>query len=61
MSIKGVNTFEFNTATMIEIVQHYFKTVLFADGKSPIVSNVEHTKQGYALTFTITTGETNGD
>lgn len=46
--MKGNNVFTVNEATMCEIVQHYFNTVLFKDTiADQIVYGV--TKQGYSF------------
>jgi hypothetical protein len=48
----GNNTMELNGATMCQIVQHYFNTVLFAEGKAPVVDEVRGTGNG---TFVVKT------
>lgn len=44
--MKGNNTIEMNAATVMTAVQYYFDTVLFKEGASPKVTNIE----GYAGT-----------
>ena len=44
--MKGVNEIYFNIATIEEIVQHYFDTVLFKDGASPKVASVSLSARG---------------
>ena len=43
----GANKLTLNQATMVAAVQHYFDTVLFADGRSPKVTQVEKESKGY--------------
>jgi len=40
--MKGCNEIRICQAQMIDIVQHYFNTVLFAEGKSPAVNGICH-------------------
>ena len=43
----GNNKLTLNQATMVAAVQHYFDTVVFAEGKSPKVTQVEKESKGY--------------
>ncbi len=47
--MQGKNTMELNEATMKKVVQHYFDTVLFAEGKSPVVTNVKGNNYGFTV------------
>lgn len=42
----GSNSMSFNKASMMEALQHYFDTVLFADGKAPKVTDVKYCSNG---------------
>lgn len=55
----GTNKLEVNRSTMNEIVQHYFDTVLFTEGNSPIVKAVHENTSDY--TFRITAEETSDE
>lgn len=48
----GSNSLVLNQATMTAAMQHYFDTVLFAEGKSPKVKNVKQ-ENGHTPTFTV--------
>jgi hypothetical protein len=39
--VKGPKAVQLNQAAMIEVVQHYFDGVLFAEGQSPKVTEVK--------------------
>lgn len=53
--MRGNNTQSLNEGTMIDIVQHYFDNVLYAPGKSPLVTSVEW--NGGTQMFRVLTGE----
>jgi len=55
--MKGVNRFEINQATMKDIVQHYFDTVLFTKDQSPEVTGINSKTDGF---FYISTSEREG-
>lgn len=45
----GVNKIQLNPATMLKIVQHYFDTVMFAEGQSPVVSDIDHVSGSFCI------------
>jgi hypothetical protein len=55
--MKGSNTMEFNSATMEQIVQHYFDTVLFKEGQVPKVTSVMGKTEMGVSSFTVRTSE----
>lgn len=54
----GNNSFSFNEATVIEIFQHYFNTVLFTEGKAPHVKNVKSSNEYGGSMFLVSTDST---
>ena len=51
----GNNEISLNGATMMAAIQHYFDTVLFAEGKAPTVTSVKGPVGGYDGAFTVST------
>ena len=45
--MEGKNSLILNHATVVEMLQYYFDNVLFADGQSPTVEDVEQDKTSY--------------
>ena len=60
----GQNEISLNTVTMNAAIQHYFDTVLFAEGKSPKVTSVRASSGGnFKNTFEVQVedkGDVNG-
>ena len=57
--MRGVNVIELNEATVIDAIQHYFDTVLFASGKSPVITGFSQKSGGYgANSFTVAVSDT---
>ena len=44
----GENELRLNEETVVAALQHYFDSVLFAEGKAPLVIGVSHDNSGYA-------------
>lgn len=42
----GVNELQLNEATVVAALQHYFDSVLFAEGKAPRVTGVSEKSSG---------------
>lgn len=45
--MKGTNKMLLNQATMLEAINHYFSTVLFASGRAPKASEVKSVRRHY--------------
>lgn len=45
--MKGNNKMVLNQATMLEVLNHYFATVLFAAGRAPVAIAISSSKKGY--------------
>lgn len=56
--MKGNNSFSFNEATMIQIVQYYLDNKLLQEINQKVTSVREDRTTSYATTFTITVEET---
>ena len=55
--MNGRNTMELNQATMATALQHYFDTVVFKDGQSPIVGTIEAKTADFTTVFKVTVEE----